>query len=367
MISARDPGAAHHLCEIAHHVIGSGQFVVDIAASPPASEIFRNSGLEVRHFFNPRASFDIPLGKAAALAAAKQFLDDVRPDALLVGLSGPDCGIDEALIAQAGPIPTYAYQDFWGDVNPGFGLTPATYFVLDEEAAALTTLQVRANIAVAGSARHCRVFREHAEMRRRSRTAWGVPNNTEVLVFFGQPLAHIDGYLKTIAETASAFCKQFGSAAVFYRPHPKESFDSCKRVMVMLTDLGMPAAVDESIRIEDSLCGGDLNCTCFSSCGLDFAYLNRSSSTPLASMLYLLHEDDIRNCFRQMSKLDDIPLSASGITTTVHSPATLQCSLENAMTSAFRAERWLAAKRKLMCPENAAQTVARIIQQDLAR
>src|SRR5205814_87240 len=112
------------------------------------------------------------------------------PDAIMVGLSGPDKGQDEALVAQAGTLPTYAVQDFWGDVNPGFGVLPGTYFVLDEVAAQLTRRRVSTSrIVVTGSARHAAMARyDPASLRERFRSPIRPAPTDSIAVFFGQPL-----------------------------------------------------------------------------------------------------------------------------------------------------------------------------------
>jgi hypothetical protein len=366
LVSARDPGAAFHLCEVVRYARDVGGIEVTLVAATPALIIFERAGFDVRHSIaNSTAD---PMGGAgrALIAEAERLLIDLKPDALLVGLSGPDCGIDEALIACANGIPTYALQDFWGDVNPGFGKTPGTYFVLDEEAAALTRARVNAKIIVTGSARHNATVRlDHAQLRSRTRALWGVPEAEPVLAYFGQPLWHLTGYGTTLAKTAAAFSRIRPGANIRYRPHPKEGAPERARALDFLAASGVAVAADTSSSAEGSLCASDLCCTCFSSCGLDHVYLNRSASAPLGGMLFLLFEPDVQRYYLEFSRLDDLPLSRMGLTRTVRQHEALDDAVREALNDQWRTHVWQRARATVGEPSDASARIVETVSTDV--
>ena len=112
LISARDPGAAHSLLPVIRKALADERFDVSIAASGAAAEIFSRAGIP---FHRCGAAAE------ALLAEADEALRRCSPDAVLVGLSGPDVGIDEALLPeerveaaevfqQVGPQPEHALE-----------------------------------------------------------------------------------------------------------------------------------------------------------------------------------------------------------------------------------------------------------------
>jgi hypothetical protein len=130
---------------------------------------------------------------------ADNLLADVRPDALLGGLSTPfDGGIDEALFARAN-VPGFLLQDFWGERNAFFGRGPQTCLVLDRMAADLTAARHDIESVVVGSARHA-AYERIEPIRRRTelRRALGLAEDTTVYSLFGQSLHNLEGYQATV-------------------------------------------------------------------------------------------------------------------------------------------------------------------------
>ena len=361
LISARDAGAAFHLCEIVRHLNTTRCMDVAIVATPPAYDIFRSSGFAVHEVTTPSTTDPASSVGRALLEQAERYIGEIRPDALLVGLSGPDCGIDEALVASASGIPTYAVQDFWGDVNPGFGALPDTYFVLDTEAAALTCRRAHKNVVVTGSARHGARQHDHAQLRRSARSLWNVADRTPVLVYFGQPLHHFSGYAATLEKTAATMFQIDAAATIRYRPHPKESAADRMRAVEILAASNVPVELDTSPAVEDALCGADLCCTCFSSCGIDHAYLSRSAAEPLAIMLYLLFETDVQTFYTEFSRLNDIPLSRMGLTTTVREKTGLETIMRASLTDVGRTAIWTKIHDTVNNPVDASARIAETI------
>ena len=154
LFSARDVGAAAHIGEIAKEAAGRDRIETALLASPPGLQIFREAGLRAHAFHaKPVESASDP-GANRVLAEARAWLEKIRPDAIVVGTSGPDMGVDEALVTCARTPHTYAFQDYSGWIVRGFGQPANTYFVLDQSAAKLTAQRHPGAVVVAGSPKH---------------------------------------------------------------------------------------------------------------------------------------------------------------------------------------------------------------------
>jgi hypothetical protein len=193
LVSARDTGAARHFAEIVPYLRGMPDITVQLVADQPAWSVLDAAGLAPLQFSEP-AIEDAGSAHADRLRrAARDLLAASRPDAVLVGLSGPRIGLDEALLAEAGTTPTYALQDYPGWIVEGFGARAATYFVLDDAAAALTHHRLgKARTVIAGSAKHATYNDIDIEALRRTAR---LPFDTAlpVIGFYGQPAWFLRG------------------------------------------------------------------------------------------------------------------------------------------------------------------------------
>lgn len=369
LISASDPGAAFHICEVVRHAGGAGVMELILLAGPPALAIFEQAGFSVHPFASGRVGQQDSNSVSSILEEAASLIATFAPDAILVGLSCPDRGIDEALIAQSGNIPTYAIQDFWGDVNPGFGKLPDTYFVLDEMAAKLTRLRAPSSrIVVVGSARHAAMAQlDPASLRKGFRSLINATPLGVVAVFFGQPLWDLPGYGVTLSKTAGAFARVSPGATLLYRAHPKESLQERHKALDCLTGSNLLVSEDKMSLVESPLCGADLLFTCFSSCGLDLACLNCSSTIPLGALICLLCEGDVRQLYCDTSHLEDMPLSTMGLTTTIWQDDAIESAIRIALTESERERIWRSAKDKIIASSCAAERIVNVIAEDLLR
>lgn len=363
LVCASDPGAAAHLCEFLHHAAFSGDVETIVLAGEPALAIFQRAGIDAHPAAVGRASESDTAAQAAILTSAAKLILKFRPDAIVVGLSGPDIGIDEALVAQAGTVPTFAVQDFWGDVNQGFGRLPDTYFVRDKMAADLTRVRAPAAMIIAvGSARNAATARlDPDRLRTEFRTAIGADYSTEVVVFLGQPLWHLPGYRATLSKAAAALQRVRPEALLLYRAHPKETLAERQESRNCLAKSTLSVNEDRALEVESSLCGADLLLTCFSSCGQDLVALSSISTKPLSALLCLLCETDIRDIYREMSALNDMPLSVMGATRTVWQDNDLEESIDKALTHSERNRAWLVARENTVDAVGTADRMLRAI------
>lgn len=368
LVSACDPGAAHHMCEVVRYGREKGVLEPTLLAGPPALEIFKRAGFTVRSFGSGRTEQTDSYSVPAILDEAAYHIENIKPDAILVGLSGPDRGVDEALIARSGAIPTYAIQDFWGDVNPGFGKLPETYFVLDEAAADLTRLRAASSrIVVTGSARHAAMAKlDTMKLRAAFRSRTDAASPGLIAVFFGQPQWKLPGYGLTLSKTARALARVSPGATLLYRPHPKESHSDRRKALDCLAVPELSVLVDDAPVVEQSLCGADLAFTCFSSCGLDLAHLNRVSAVPLSPILFIMCEGDVQRHLREIHRIEEMPISTLGLAATVWHDAALDNAIRVALTQGERERIWRSAREKIADSSSAAERTASTIVEDVS-
>lgn len=132
LLGCRDAGSAYNLVEAVKFHRYKPRFDIQIFCQSPAYEIFKREGLDPIHVE--------PAVNDRALSLARKIIQQVKPDAILTGVSGPDIGIDEALIASSQHDNTYVFQDFWGYINRSSKHYAKHYFVIDKEAKRLTHL-----------------------------------------------------------------------------------------------------------------------------------------------------------------------------------------------------------------------------------
>jgi len=346
LFSARDPGAAHNIGCVARYFNNKEGYEIFVAAMHPATEIISRQGLSVLPVDVPPVTDPDSDEALVLLSTAQSLLEQIQPDALIVGLSGPDIGLDEALVASAATCPSYALQDFWGDVAWGFGIFPGTYFVLDNEAARLTRNRVDARVVVTGSPRH------EVEVSLPELSADVVD-----VLFCGQPLWGISGYADTISSLASRLCSFDNMSRIVYRPHPKETEAQRNAALHLFAEVGVKASLDTLSDINASLSTARIVATCYSNCGLDLAYLNRASNRPLAGMLYLLICKDVFEYYVDYSKLSSIPLAESGLAQAVYPVGSLADGLRMVGSNAWRRSVWEASRKVLPDPSNAMRVI----------
>ena len=357
LMSARDPGAAHHIVAIARGGLADDRFAIDLVATGAAEAVLRSAGLTFRAM--PPASDD-----AALREQATTLLADHGPDAVVVGGAGPGPGIDEALLAVAA-TPTYAFQDYWGDVNLTLGRPAGTYFVLDEYAAGLTRQRVDARIRVVGSPKHAAYAGlDPIALRAGGRAAAGVRPGWFLAGIFGQALWPRAGYRRTCAALARALATMGGRARVVYRPHPKESPEDAVAALGVFRAAGLDLAVPPWRSTEQGLCACDLVITSYSTCGYDQMHLNRLAPVPLGVVVYVPFDPEIRSLASAAGGAPTPPLGG-GLGVLVEAEAALAPALQAALTEPARGTAWRAARTRLAAPECAPAIILGTIAEDL--
>lgn len=296
LLSARDPAGAAMVAAVAPALRGAGDLAVEVAASPPAWEALAAAGERPARVELPDGSTGVAAGgdPRALLDAADGLLDRLDPDAVLVTISSLGVGLDEALLARAGGRITFALQDYPGDANTIGGIHAETYFVRDEAAAALTRRRWGVCAIPVGPLRHAPYARlDVARLRAEARARAGATDGRPLLGFFAQP-AEVPGHEAAFADLAGALAALPDPPRVLLRGHPKRP-DAAAAYAARLIAAG--CAVHDATGdgpAEPWLAACDLVTTCFSTCGIDYAFLSARSPRPLGTVLFLLTREETR-------------------------------------------------------------------------
>lgn len=359
LVSARDPGAAAHLAAIVAEANRCRDLDVSVIAAEETYPIFCDVGVKAR-------KINSSVGEES-LTSARSIVESVRPDAVLVGLSGPERGIDEAIIAVAdSAIPTYALQDFWGDVNPGFGVLPRVYFVVDEDAVPPTAERApQARIIVVGNVRYAAYGTavDPVDMQFQSRRRLGATDMDIVIGFYGQGHIDIPGYWAMLASFGDAIANTYPRAIAFYRPHPKENEDIKNRSLSILRSRGANFRQDIFDSVEESVTSCHVLATWFSSCGTTQINLSRFSREPLGVVLYLNTNPELQSWYNRYNHIPTLPLADFAVVAERESDVVN--ALTNALAATMRWRLWRSIHDRLPNPNGSIDMVLDTIRSDL--
>jgi len=324
LISARDAGAANNLAPVARLAAATPGIHLELVASAPAEQILRAAGLQPRAIeHDPKNLPDI----------AQSLLAELQPHALLVGLSGPDAGIDEALLAQA-EVPSFALQDFWGDVNQGFGAYADTYLVRDALAARLTQARSGARTEITGSPTQALVPDALVQQRlaRQLRQRLRVPARQPILLLCSQPLWRQAGYRETLIDTL----QKLPDGLLLVRPHPRESAGERALLSRLLRRHCRTRWRFSQAPFPMLLAAADLVLSAFSNSGLERVQFNQRAPSSAGVPVYLLQQPRLRRLFRDWTGLSQHPLCTLGAAQGIERGGLLGPSLQGALRKAAR-------------------------------
>ncbi|MBL1140609.1 MAG: hypothetical protein D8M62_01090 [Proteobacteria bacterium] len=307
-------------------------------ASDATLEIFNKNGLSVNHVSTISTAKQSGSEVDSLMQEATSIINEFSPDVILVGLSGADSGIDEALIACAEKCPTYAYQDYWGDVNYGFGSLPDNYLVIDEEAKRLTLKKVNARVLVVG--RPFKYDFDNNECDEDLPIDSGKNDKNIMLMFAGQPLWHLEGYARTIKKFATAISESQSFTDFIYRPHPKETLHEYNKLFKLCSDLNLDVSLDKNRLLDRAILASNVIVSCYSSCGYDVCYANTYSKKPLAGVVYFMFDDEIISFYEKQTHLSELPHSQSGVFLTVENPLEIATTIEIASNTQWQEKAW---------------------------
>ncbi len=323
---------------------------VTVVAASPAFDVLRGAGIEV---------MAAPSDEPSVLTFAADLVRSCRPDAILSGLSGQGRGIDEALVAAAGPVPSFALQDYPGDVNPGWGPVASTFLVGDTESAHLTHKEVAGVCTeIVGNVRFgaLAATADPLAMRAAARARLGVADDRRVVGFYGQFL-EIDGYWRTLEALGQALREALPDALVVLRPHPKESPARRLRALELLAG-GLETILDP-LDGEESVCAADVVTTCFSTSLNILNYFNRVSPHPLGVGLYLFMDAELVTWYHTYNRPARPPLAELALE--CREIEALPALLSKAAGAAEASRLWHETRRILAAPMEVADSVLDIV------
>jgi hypothetical protein len=368
LMSARDPAGALVIKEVAKKALKSPNFEIYLVASEPAFSIFKNAHLPVHLFEANTNSTSKTLQEKCLLKKAEDLVSKVNPHSILAGHSGPDAGIDEALIACSGSRNTYVVQDYWGCVNLTLGKSASTYFVIDEDAAQFTKESTSSETVIVGSVKHA-LYGEMDifSMRKEARDAIGIGSDKKMICFFGQSLEERAGYETTILNFASSVNRLYSNDVLVYRPHPKESRVQREKVTEILSKSSARFFLDDSLLVESTLAACDIAVSCCSLIGYDLLMLNRFSKTPIGVPVYLMFEPRVTSMSSSDTtcRFDDVPFNKKGITLLVRNVEDMDKVMLSAGSKKTHQEIWAKAGKFLPNPSGAEETILTKISSDL--
>lgn len=361
LISARDLGAAAGIAEVLAELERDGRMEVLLVAMEPAFSYLRRRG------HASRACDAAPVVKGdgpdamALVGDARTVIADAQPAAILVGLSGVGAGIDEALLAAADRIPTFALQDFCGDVNLTLGVAAGTYLVADDEAAALTRSIAAAATVVVGAPKYAAFGQSRPiELRHSTRERLGVATGQAIFGFFGQPLGELADYPALPAALAAAVAALDDGSVLLYRPHPKEPEALRAAVRTGLDASGLEWHEDVSPDASSAIAACDVVSSAFSTCGVDYLYLNRESPMPLGNVVYLFPAS-VADVYRAHTRIDFLPAERQGLATAVRSMDALPSAVARSRNPAAAQSTWERCREVLPSPELAARRCVEVL------
>ena len=302
LLSARDPGGAASIKALLPALRADPRAEVTVAASGAAFDILTTAGAAPLRFALADGTTHVPTGGQveALLGATRRLLSRLEPDVIVVGVSSLGVGLDEALLACAGGVPTFALQDYPGDANAIGGKFAGLYFVRDDAAARLTRARHGVAARPVGSLRHNPYASlDIGELRSQTRARLGAGIRS-VVGFFGQP-AEIPGQEQGFRDLVGALACRSPAVLVILREHPKSpELRTAHRAALKAAGLD---AVDATglDPIEPWLAACDLVTTCFSHCAMDYAFLDAASAEPLGATLFLLTTPEARAFLRDQS------------------------------------------------------------------
>jgi hypothetical protein len=367
LVSARDPATSIALKIFINSILIDKDFCLHVVAQEPAYSSFlgmSNLSQERLYFFPTHND------KKSLLRSAEEIIDKVSPDIILTGISGPDYGIDEAIltVAPQSKYSPYALQSFWGDVNKALPGRAQTYLVLNDYAAEITSRITGKRTVVVGSLKHEGYESLNPiELRRSFRSEIAGSNSKLLIGFFGQPLGGVQAYKETVSIFADLVKSMHPNSIIIYRPHPKETGSLTRWTINQLLGTRNKLIIsDSTVELEAVLSGVDVVASAFSTCGYDLQQLIRISSKPLGIPLYLMMNANLVDWYRKYTNLDFIPMTNNGMAVVADSVVKLKKNLQFSSINRQRRICWESVNKGFPKVKNSSFRIRELFINDLA-
>lgn len=356
LITARDPATAVSFERLIPELLHRNQFQLKVLCQEPAYGLLKSLIPDEQLQRVTENDCEALLQEGTLQETFERF----QPDAVLTGVSGPDTGLDEAVLhyAKQCHIHSYALQNFWGGMNRASGALPKTAFVIDQEAVRLTHKRhPQIESVPIGSLKHGGYrFYDPVLSRQQNRPGLvGLDSDTILVGFFGQPIPDVIGYFETVEGLIRQLSKWQRPFKLLYRPHPKESRQQRDQTLNLFRKaFGDQVEMNPCQDIKDSLVVCDLVLSAFSSSGFDNLYLNEVAAEPFNVSVYLWFEPALIQWWQSYSQLEQLPLVTEELLLSVDTEDELLLVLEQGLQDDTRHLLWRRAKRSLPCPQASA-------------
>ena len=146
-----------------------------------------------------------------------------------------------------------------------------------------------------------------------------------------------------------------------YRPHQKESQDLQKWTKENLRLSGKALVLDNNEEIEPGLCGCDLVVSAFSTCCYDAQQLIKSSLSPLGVPVYLMFNPNLINWYKTYTKLDNIPMTESGMAVEIIDSTTMTQTMSSILQYESQRACWESIRNNFPDSANVSKKIVNII------
>ena len=341
LLTARDVGAAGHMAALATSASTHGAQCVVVAQGAAVEYLAaRNVAYLAAEEWLGCAEVS-PTNFIGHATKAGQRLKEHSVAAVVCGLSpASETGIDEIVIAGARihGIPSVAVQDFWGDVRPDKALKHTRFTGID-----------------------------FLRLRREGRAALGVGLTAPLIGFFGQNLLAVEGYLEVLSDIGRASASIGGGTKLFYKPHPRESDACLASTLRHLKAAGAVPLLMESTMIESAIAAADVVLSCFSTVGLDAAYMMCAEDAPAVSIICADYPADVRDFWRPSTGLGAFPLVTAGLALAAHDGRSLREAMRLGLDIQERRRQALASHSAFGKPGTPIQNALKAIEGLLGR
>lgn len=316
LFTARDVGAAHQIKHIATAFKNKG-YKVSIVASGVAYEVFKKDGLDLALFsINNMPCISHHASEKLIdelIKSSRNIINDKKPDAVFCGLASTDYGIDEAVLYWASRsrlnIPSFQFLDTWGTFNHLNDGYPDLYFAIDQAVLRYCYKGAKAPVKVVGSPKH-ENYKNMPIMRWRKniREKFKISDKVKLIGYFGQD-PDIPGHTYNFEKFVDSLtlCNKLKSCKLLVVPHPayEHKYESywkyLKKIRIDIIKRNVTLSTEQLL----SAC--DLAVTCFSTIGVDHAYLSCYAKEEIGTVLYLLCGKDIKQYMKTNFGYEIVP------------------------------------------------------------
>lgn len=366
LLSARDMGAAQGIAQLFMESMSRGWTETKLIATGVAADFFESQGLSFTRV--DWGTVEQAHAGARLLEKTEAFFKTECFDSIVVGLSGMGMGLDEALVSLA-DCPTYALQDYWGDINQGFGKTADVFLVLDELAANLTRQRGMSpeRCHVVGSIKHADLNNTIIDLEKEiiiSRKRLDLSEYDRVLLICGQPLWSYESYRDSLIMLIKS-ASRIPHLRIVYKPHPLEIDADIFSFAGHLKDVNDSFTIDGHTSLYTALAISDLNCSMFSSCGWDQIMLIRHLDRPLGTVAHLLADPGMRKVLFSMTGLETVPTCCTGLAREIGDYNNLEQVLIYLLRPEQKAEQFSKIKNQVKDPSRSAKFALDFVAENL--